>query len=73
MIDQAKQSINAILEELALNNEINPATLIWLQKNHFGYKDSVTIEAERHNPLDDLPPKEDILKRLPPDYDENDC
>ena len=36
--------INALLTDFTLNGKINFAYSIWLQKNHFGYSDTKTVE-----------------------------
>lgn len=44
IISRAKLLINALLTDFTLNGKINFAYSIWLQKNHFGYSDTKTVE-----------------------------
>lgn len=44
IISQAKRILNALLEDWGLNGKVNPVTLVWLQKNHHSYRDTVTVE-----------------------------
>ncbi len=64
IISRAKTLLAALLEQWALTGKVNPTTAIFLQKNHFGYRDEITLEAKRENLLERLPTKEDITKRL---------
>ena len=61
IITQAKQVIAALLENWGQNGKINPAAFCFLMKNNFGYADSVTIEAVRHE--DAVPTLEQIEQR----------
>ena len=61
IITQAKQVIAALLENWGQNGKINPAAFCFLMKNNFGYADSVTIEAVRHE--DVAPTLEQIEQR----------
>lgn len=45
LIDRAKQVIAALLESWGQTGKINPATLIFLLKNHFNYHDDVQLEV----------------------------
>lgn len=37
------QFLQALIEDLSLNNKVNPAVSIFLMKNHFGYTDTTTL------------------------------
>ena len=63
---RAKQVIEALMENWAVTGKVNPAVWIFAGKNYFGMQDSYQLEAKQtERPLDDLPTKEDIVKRLP--------
>ena len=75
IISQAKRILNALLEDWSVCGKINPVSAVWLQKNHFHYRDTYTVEPMvRYDPAQ---PKmtadeidkylEDLDKRIP-DY-----
>jgi hypothetical protein len=45
LIDGAKNIINAMLTDATINGQVNCVFSIWLQKNHFSYKDNQTLEV----------------------------
>lgn len=47
IISQAKRILNALLEDWSVNGKINPVSAVWLQKNHFHYRDNIILEATR--------------------------
>ena len=49
IVGQAKRLLNALLEDWSVTGKINPVAAVWLQKNHFGYRDTVQIEAVQTN------------------------
>ncbi|MBR1702148.1 MAG: hypothetical protein IJ716_09375 [Lachnospiraceae bacterium] len=58
IMQNAKQSIDAFLEQMALAGKLNPATSIFLMKNWMNYRDSVSIEQGlplEHNGRSPLP------------------
>lgn len=59
IISQAKRILNALLEDWGLNGKVNPVVLVWLQKNHHSYKDTVTVEP--------LPRPDPTLPTMTPD------
>ncbi len=64
IIGQARQVIAALMEQWGLTGKINPTTLCFVMKNHFGYADEFTLKAVQENKLDSLPTKEEVVKRL---------
>lgn len=65
IISQAKRLLNALLEDWGLNGKVNPVTLVWLQKNHHSYKDTVTVEpTPRYDPLAPRMSQEEISRAL---------
>lgn len=44
IVSRAKLLINALLTNFTLNGKISFSYTIWLQKNHFGYSDTKTVE-----------------------------
>ena len=66
LISNAKEVINALLEQFGADGTISPIYTIWLQKNHFNYADTVDIRARQDSHYETaLPSKEDILASLP--------
>lgn len=65
IVRKAKQVIAALLEQWSLCGKLNPATSIFLLKNHFNYKDQLDIAAMPVNQLEALPTKEEIIKSIP--------
>ena len=65
VITRARGIIEALLEEWGVQGKLNPATMCFLLKNHFGYSDTYTLEAVQANPLGDIPNAKEIVKRLP--------
>ena len=53
LIARAKALINTMLTDMSMNGNISPVVAIWLQKNHYGYTDTVTIDTSQHK--DDRP------------------
>ena len=49
IVSRAKELINAMITTLSCTGKINPMYGIWLQKNHFGYSDTKTIELKSAN------------------------
>jgi sulfur carrier protein ThiS len=47
LVQAAKQTLAAYLEQLGATGKINPVTLIWWQRNHWGYKETTTLEISR--------------------------
>lgn len=45
IIQNARQMIHAVLEEMAISGLLNPATGIFLMKNWMGYRDAVEVET----------------------------
>lgn len=54
----------ALTENAMLNGTVNTIASIFLLKNHFGYKDQISIEAETTPVYDRLPSADDIRNRL---------
>lgn len=46
LVARAKEVINAVIATATINGKINPVYSIWLQKNHFGYSDTQTLQVE---------------------------
>lgn len=44
IIGRAKEVINSVLSTSAVSGKVNPIYVIWLQKNHFSYSDTQTLE-----------------------------
>lgn len=44
IVSQAKRLLNALLEDWSVCGKINPVSAVWLQKNHFHYRDTYTVE-----------------------------
>lgn len=66
VISKAKQLLAALIEQWGVCGKINPSVMIFLQKNHFGYKDNITLEANQTtNSLDALPTAAEVRQRLP--------
>lgn len=65
IIAKSKQVLAALTEQWGMTGKINPVTLIFLLKNHFAYRDTVELQASTTTPLDSLPTKEEITKRIP--------
>ena len=65
LIENSKQLLAALLEQWAVCGRVNPATAIFLQKNHFGYRDCVDLVAvPATNKLDSLESRDSIIRRL---------
>ena len=47
IISQAKRILNALLEDWSVTGRVNPVSAVWLQKNHFSYRDNIVVEATR--------------------------
>ena len=47
LVQVARQTIAAYLEQLGATGKINPIVLVWWQKNHFSYRDTTTLEVSR--------------------------
>lgn len=75
IVSQAKRLLNALLEDWSVCGKINPVSAVWLQKNHFHYRDTYTVEPmTRDNTLQPTMTPEEIrqaldaeMKRIP-DY-----
>ena len=52
MIKRILTGFESISVDLAMDGKVNPANLIFLLKNHFGYKDNTDIIIHPDNPLD---------------------
>lgn len=63
VVKQAKALLNALIVDWAVENKINPVTMIFLSKNNFSYRDSVQVEAGRIGE-ENLPSKETIIADL---------
>lgn len=46
IITRAKSVINALMTDWGVEGKLNPVTMIWLQKNNYGYSDSQTVTIE---------------------------
>ncbi len=44
IVGRAKEVINSVLSTSAISGKVNPIYVIWLQKNHFSYSDTKTLE-----------------------------
>ena len=66
-ISQAKRILNALLENWSVTGRINPVSAVWLQKNHFGYRDTVTIEAKEGRDLQPSMTPDEIMERIAKD------
>lgn len=60
IISRAKLLINALLTDFTLNGKINFAYSIWLQKNHFGYSDTKTVELVPKSDPSSIPLEQQI-------------
>lgn len=49
----AKQILSSLHEEWGISGKLNPATYIFLAKNHFQYKDDSTLHLEAINAMND--------------------
>lgn len=67
IIDSAKQVLASLLETWCLEGRLNPATGIFLMKNHYGYSDVQRLEVEPKNPLGEEISMEEIAARIPDD------
>lgn len=66
LVTQAKNLLNLLTTEWAMDGKLPYVYGIFLQKNHHGYSDTIDIAAvQRPNLLETLPSKEQIIKRLP--------
>lgn len=50
LIRRAKELVNTMLTAWTMTGKINPVFSIWLQKNHFGYSDTKTLEIRQAQP-----------------------
>ena len=62
IIENAVQVIASLTESWGINGKLNPVVFIYICKNHFGWRDTVEIEAKTTLPLADKSPAE--IKRL---------
>lgn len=70
IIESAYNLMEQLMEMYMMNGQINPASGIFLLKNHFGYKDVQDIVVQPKNPLGDEADAETIEEKyaeLPPD------
>lgn len=70
IIDSAYNLMEQLMEMYMMNGQINPASGIFLLKNHFGYKDVQDIVVQPKQPLGEDPSPEIIeekYRELPPD------
>ena len=71
IISQAKRILNGLLEDWQCCGKINPVSAVWLQKNHFGYRDNIVFEQAREDRiLPKMTPEEieaTILQDIPID------
>lgn len=66
LINKAKNLINVLITEWSMTGQIPFQYGIWQQKNWYEYKDSFEISAiSSQSRLEELPSKEQIIKRLP--------
>lgn len=63
IIDSAYNLMEQLWEMYMMNGQINPASGIFLGKNHFGYKDVQDIVVQPKNSLGDEASAEDIEKK----------
>lgn len=63
IVKQAKALLNALIVDWAVDGRLNPVVMIYLTKNHFGYRDSVQVEAGRIGE-ESLPSRETIIADL---------
>lgn len=70
IIERAKEVINAILATSAICGKVNPVYAIWLQKNHFAYSDTQTLEIANVTERKILP-ADAVLPRLDKWKEEN--
>lgn len=67
-ISQAKRVLNALLEDWEVTGRINPVAAIWLQKNHFLYRETFSVElSDRPRMLTASMTPEQIQQRLSQD------
>ena len=70
IIDSAYNMLEQLWEMYMMNGQINPASGIFLGKNHFGYRDVQDIVVQPKKPLGDEADAETIEEKyaeLPPD------
>lgn len=63
IVKWAKQILSSMHEEWGISGKLNPATYIFLAKNHFQYKDDSTLHLEAMNALNDKGNCESKLSR----------
>lgn len=51
LIDRAKQLLEALVEQWMMCGKVNPVSGIFVMKAQFGFKDTLTIEPARPDPL----------------------
>ncbi len=61
IISQAKRILNALLEDWSVCGKINPVAAVWLQKNHFGYRD------ERNYAVETIPQRDPTAGSMTPE------
>lgn len=63
IVDQAVQLICSLTESWGITGKLNPACFCFVMKNHFGWKDNITVEAVPANYHDvELSPEEIEMK-----------
>ena len=67
IIKKAKNYIEFILDDAAMDNKIHPSTWIFYGKNYFGRKDTQEIEVRAQQPLEEIPLDEiqERVKKIP--------
>lgn len=63
MIKQVVISLEALTVDLMLDNKVMPANVIFLLKNHYGYRDNIEITTPKSTGFDDMATAEEIADK----------
>lgn len=64
LVKKAYALLNELWEDYMLNGKVNPASGIFLGKNHFGYKDVQEIQVAAQNPLGEMQDEAELRQRI---------
>lgn len=64
LIQKAAELMEEQWVDYMLNGKVNPASAIFIGKNHFGYKDVQDVVVTPNNPLGDAPTEDQIRERI---------
>ena len=64
LIKKAYKMLEALWEDYMMNGKINPASGIFLGRNHWGYRDTIDLVVTPNNPLGDAPDQKQLEERI---------